>query len=285
MISTFDIMPWQMDPGERAALEGLLCQIRPNLSIEIGTADGGSLRSIAQYSGHVHSFDLAAPPDDINELTNVTVHTGDIHVLLPEVLAESARDGQNVDFVLVDGDHTPDGVERDTRDLLASAAVNRTVIVFHDTMNDEVRAGLAHVDIEAEPKVTHYDPDFLAGRLHYRSDLHHQLWGGFGVMVLGAASRSSIRPSGVDPTAYATYDLVAPVRDALVAQERNGDPSGPSWVRHALRLSRAGDDELLHLRAELAELQRAFDEVTTSKSWRLTAPLRATARLMRNGRT
>jgi hypothetical protein len=169
--------------------------------------------------------------------------------------------------------------------LLASAAVSTTVIVFHDTMNDEVRAGLAHIDIEAEPKVTYYDPDFLAGRLHYRGDLHHQLWGGFGVMVLGPASRSSIRPSAFDPTAYATYDLVAPVRDALVAQERNGGPSGPSRVRHALTLSRADNDELLHLRAELAELQRAFDEVTNSKSWRLTAPLRATARLMRNTRT
>jgi hypothetical protein len=285
MISTFDILPWQMDPGERAALEGLLCQIRPNLSIEIGTADGGSLRSIARYSGHVHSFDLAVPPNDINELANVTIHTGDSHVLLPEVLDEIARDDQNVDFVLVDGDHTSDGVERDTRDLLASAAVNTTVIVFHDTMNDEVRAGLAHIDIEAEPKVTYYDPDFLAGRLHYRSDLHHQLWGGFGVMVLGAANRSNNPPSTIDPTAYATYGLVTPVRDALVAQERNGDPGGPSRVRHALAVSHAPDDELLHLRAELAELQRAFDEVTNSKSWRLTTSLRAAARLMRNGRT
>jgi hypothetical protein len=168
--------------------------------------------------------------------------------------------------------------------LLASAAVNTTVIVFHDTMNDEVRAGLARVDIEAEPKVTHYDPDFLAGRLHYGSDLHHQLWGGFGVMVLGAANRSN-PPSTVDPTPYATYDLVAPVRDALVAQESNGDPGGLSRVRQALAVSHAPEDELLHLRAELAELQRAFYEVTNSKSWRLTAPLRATASLLRNART
>jgi hypothetical protein len=230
----------------------------------------------------VHSVDLAVPPNDITELANVTVHTGDSHVLLPEVLDEIARAGQNVDFVLVDGDHTSDGVERDTRDLLASAAVNTTVIVFHDTMNDEVRAGLAHIDIEAEPKVTYYDPDFLAGRLHYRSALHHQLWGGFGVMVLGGlANRCSNLPSTVEPTAYPTYDLVAPVRDALVAQERNGDPCGPSRVRDALAVSDAPDDELLHLRAELAELQRAYDEVTNAKSWRFTTSLRAAARLMR----
>jgi hypothetical protein len=80
------------------------------------------------------------------------------------------------------------------------------------------------------------------------------------------------------------YDLVAPVRDALVAQESNGDPGGLSRVRQALTVSHAPEDELL-LRTELAELQRAFDEVTSSKSWRLTGPLRAAASLMRNGRT
>ena len=59
MLSAFDDLPWQMEPGERAALEGLLCEVRPNLSIEIGTAEGASLRLLAKYSGHVHSFDLA----------------------------------------------------------------------------------------------------------------------------------------------------------------------------------------------------------------------------------
>jgi Methyltransferase domain len=152
--------------------KGCCARLGPAYRSRSARLTGGSLRSIARYSGHVHSVDLAVPPDDINELTNVTVHAGDSHVLLPEVLAEIARDGQNVDFVLVDGDHTAEGVERDTRDLLASAAVNTTVIVFHDTMNDDVRAGLAHIDIEAESKVTYYDPDFLGGRLHYRSDLH-----------------------------------------------------------------------------------------------------------------
>jgi hypothetical protein len=48
----------QMSFGERAALEGILAQLRPRLAIEIGTAEGGSLSRIADYSAEVHSIDL-----------------------------------------------------------------------------------------------------------------------------------------------------------------------------------------------------------------------------------
>ncbi|MBV9047409.1 MAG: class I SAM-dependent methyltransferase, partial [Solirubrobacterales bacterium] len=246
--------------------EGLLCQIRPKLAVEIGTAEGGSLRPIAKHSTHVHSFDLVAPPIDIIELPNVTVHTGDSHVLLPQVLAELARDGLNVDFALVDGDHTADGAERDVRDLLTSEAVTSTVIVLHDTMNDEVHAGLTRIDAAAERKIVYYDPNFLAGRLSYGDGLHHQLWGGLGIMVIDAYGTSSQPLSRAAHNAYTMYELVAPVRDALIAQEHRGEPTGPGKVRDALAGSRASDDELLHLRAELAELRRRLDEVANPEN-------------------
>jgi hypothetical protein len=284
MLSAFDEVPWQMDPGERAALEGLLCQVRPELAIEIGTADGGSLRLLARYSGHVHSFDLAAPPAAIRDLTNVSVHTGDSHSLLAPALARLAAAGRNVDFVLVDGDHSADGVERDVRDLLASGAVNETVIVLHDTLNDEVRAGLARIDVAAEPKIVRFEAEFVAGRLHYRDGLHHQLWGGLGVMVIGAGGRSRARSAATDHGAYNMYELVAPVRDALVARECRREPAGPSDIRDALAAARSSDDELSRLRAELAELRRDLGRLANSRSWRFTAPLRAAADAMRNGR-
>jgi hypothetical protein len=234
LISILDSIPWQMSPGERAALEGLLCHIKPDLAVEIGTAEGGSLRSVAKYSSHVHSFDLVAPPITMNELTNVTVHTGDSHVLLPQVLAELAQDGRNVDFALVDGDHTADGVERDIRDLLASKAVASTVIVAHDTMNDEVRAGLSRIEASAEPKIAYYDLEFLPGRLHHGGNLHHQLWGGLGVMVVDAHSSHTKPVRTPDQTAYNMYEIVAYARDALVAEEHKGGPTGPARIREAL---------------------------------------------------
>src|SRR5919204_4811052 len=71
---------WQMAPGERAAIEGLLAQIKPALAIEIGTAQGGSLRHIAHYSAETHAFDLRSLVDR-SSFPNVTFHIGDSHEL------------------------------------------------------------------------------------------------------------------------------------------------------------------------------------------------------------
>ena len=100
---------WQMTLGERAALQGILTSLEPRLSIEIGTAQGGSLSRVAAASGAVHSFDLEHDPER-DWPANVHLHSGDSHELLPAFLAELARGDRNVDFVLVDGDHTADGV-------------------------------------------------------------------------------------------------------------------------------------------------------------------------------
>src|SRR3954452_22927046 len=95
---------WQMHYGERFALEGLLATLRPALSIEIGRAEGGSLRRIAAHSGQVHSFDLVPESDELRAaVDNVTFHTGDSSVQVPETLAELAAAGRMVDFALVDG--------------------------------------------------------------------------------------------------------------------------------------------------------------------------------------
>src|SRR5688500_9370779 len=96
---------WQMTLGERAALQGVLASLQPGLSIEIGTAQGGSLGRVSAASKEVHSFDLEHDPGR-EWPANVTLHSGDSHELLPAFLAELANDGRNVDFVLVDGDHT-----------------------------------------------------------------------------------------------------------------------------------------------------------------------------------
>src|SRR5690349_1831206 len=129
-----------MAPGERAAIAGVLAELRPRLSLEIGTAEGGSLRTIARYSEAVHTFDFAPAVSD--PPANVTFHAGDSHELLPRVLEEIAGAGQTVDFVLVDGDHSTEGVRRDLLDLLGSPALGPTIVLAHDSANAQVRAGL-----------------------------------------------------------------------------------------------------------------------------------------------
>ncbi len=85
--------PQQMSLGERAAMEGVLAALRPRLAIEIGTAEGGSLRRIAEHSAEVHSFDLVEPDSEVAAIAHATFHSGDSHRLLPEFLERARRRG------------------------------------------------------------------------------------------------------------------------------------------------------------------------------------------------
>ena len=182
-----------MSLGERAAFEGVLVSLKPSLAIEIGTAEGGSLRRIASHSPEVHSFDLVAPDPEIAAIEHATFHSGDSHELVPAFLAELAEAGRNVEFVLVDGDHSAAGVRRDAEDLLASPAIGQTVILFHDTANEEVRAGIDAIDFDAHAKVAHVEPDFVAGSVFCNPELRGEIWGGLGIVIVDAANA---RPFG-----------------------------------------------------------------------------------------
>jgi Methyltransferase domain len=215
--------PWQMTLGERAALEGLLVRLAPDLAIEIGTAQGGSARCIARHAREVHSFDLIHPEGLTDELPNVVAHTGDSHLLVPAVLDRLAAAGRRVDFALVDGDHTADGVRRDVEDLLASPAVERTVIVAHDTANEEVRSGLVALDLAARPQVAYVDLDFVAGHLSAGGAFAGQLWGGLGLIVIDPVARRARVPRVEDDEFHPGGELLRVARDSLAADQ---PPSG-----------------------------------------------------------
>jgi hypothetical protein len=174
---------WQMTPGERAALEGLLAALEPHLGIEIGTAQGGSLARIAAHCREVHSFDLEHEPGR-HWPANAELHSGDSHVLLAELLDRLAGEGRNVDFVLVDGDHTTEGARQDLEDLLDSSALGRTALLLHDTLNPDVRSGFLAAGLESRPEVVHFDLDFVPGHLSRGGPFAGQLWGGLGLVLV-----------------------------------------------------------------------------------------------------
>ena len=261
-------MNWQMSYGERAALEGLLCQLQPQLAIEIGTAEGGSLARIAAHSAEVHSFDFVEPDPDVRTLSHVTVHTGDSHELLPALLRRLADEERNVDFVLVDGDHSSEGVRKDLLDLLDSPAVGRTIIVVHDSMNETVRAGLEKVPYEAYPKVAYVELDLVAGYMFRKPELLHELWGGLGLVVVDAA-RGAYFSTGVRQDLY--YDAFGLMREARKAVTHEDGGTNAT-------------QEMDNLNAELRETRQRLESVLGSASWRMTAPLRALGRRLRSDR-
>jgi hypothetical protein len=220
---------WQMAPGERAALKGLLADVQPKLAIEIGTGSGGSLRRIARAAGHVHSFDLAEPPGELSYLQNVSFHTGDSHVLLPVVLGQLVEDGINADFVLVDGDHSAEGVRRDIEDLLASPAITDTLVVVHDTANPEVRAGLDEIDYAAYPKIVWVDLDWVPGFMFREGPAANQAWGGLGIILIDA-KRGPAGDTVVAQYAHPTATLLAELRPQD-ASDSSGPRSVLAWMR------------------------------------------------------
>jgi hypothetical protein len=214
---------WQMSPGERAAIKGILAELAPALAIEIGTGQGGSLRRIAAASQAVHAFDDSRPSGElVAALPNVTFHTGDSHELLPRLLAALTERRANVDFALVDGDHSALGVKRDVEDLLASPAVGRTLIVLHDTANPQVREGLEAVEYRAYSKLTWVDLDWIPGFIFREGSARGQAWGGLGVIVADAARPGRDGAAVRAGYAFPAADVLAAYRRTFAGAKRRG---------------------------------------------------------------
>ena len=275
---------WQMSFGERAALEGVLSQLQPKLSIEIGNAEGGSLGRIAAHSGEVHSFDLVSPQLSVAEEKHVTIHTGDSHEGLSRELERLAETGRNVDFVLVDGDHSSDGVRRDIEDLLNATALARTVILIHDTTNPTVRAGLDAVHYGAWPKVAHVDLDFVPGYMFLEEHLRNELWGGLGLLIIDSARLAYGAPSVVQERYYPAAPLFERIRDFVIAQESDLGlkeverlPSDTTADEKLQKHIEELESEILRISSVSAHHEALWQAMMNSVSWKITAPIRAVA--------
>lgn len=284
-VEIFEDAVWQMSLGERAAVEGVLAQLKPALALEIGSAEGASLRRIADHAQEVHSFDLTPPA--LEPPAHVILHTGDSHVLLAPFLSQLAEQGRNVDFVLVDGDHTPEGVRRDLEDLLDSRALAQTVILIHDTANERVRQGVDAVSFTAWPKVAHVELDWVPGQLFAEAALRNELWYGIGLVLVNTSRLAYSQGPVYAQRYYPAAPLLAEARDLMAAQQRltGPPPSTDNDVGSLRRSLGAALDREAALRAEVLTLRercqrdsQTLQNVISSPSWRLTEPLRAAKR-------
>jgi Methyltransferase domain len=207
----------QMSFGERAALEGILAQLRPRLAIEIGTAEGGSLARIASYSEEVHSIHLTHEPMVVAQPEHVALHTGSSRQVLPELLAEFAGAGRAVDFALVDGDHSYEGVANDLRALLQSSTMSRSVILVHGSMNAEVRAGIESVGLDDYEKIVYYELDFVPGYIYREGLARHAVWGGIGLILCDTQRSAAYSPSPRQWRYYEPYEAIHRIRAELRA--------------------------------------------------------------------
>lgn len=178
---------WHMTPSERSVLIRVLEMSKPDVSIEIGTFLGGSLRPIAHYSKRAITFDI-----DVNQHRNagafpsVDFKTGDSAQLLPPVIEGlNKSDDEELNFILIDGSHEVEGVRADIAACLAYRPKRKpTIILMHDSSNPKVRAGIESAPWSECPFVHELDLDLCPGSLYDRADISGEIWGGLACALL-----------------------------------------------------------------------------------------------------
>lgn len=180
---------WQMANCEKFAIEGLLRKLSPDVAFEVGTYQGGSLQVLSKFSKDVVSIDI---DPDVKErlsgkLSNVIFHTGDSSNLLPTLLEQYALNGRCVNFILIDGDHTFEGVRNDVGALLNWVPQSKCIVLIHDSFNPSCREGIRTAGWVNSPYVHAVDLDFVPGIYHeyaYDTASARTMWGGFACAVL-----------------------------------------------------------------------------------------------------
>jgi len=178
---------WQMREAERCTLLMLLRDIEPQCAIEIGTAQGGSLSAIARYSKRVFSLDInASCKETLSPLfPQVVFLTGRSQKTLPPLLTQLEQEKALLQFVLIDGQHTRQGLKADIENLLEFTPTTTLLILIHDSFNPECRQGILEANWTKNPHVQEVEVDFVPGALAiHPPSVYGQMWGGFALALL-----------------------------------------------------------------------------------------------------
>jgi len=176
---------WQMSHSERLALMALLHRYNPEVCIEVGTFRAGSLSLIAQYAKKVFSIDIDPTiPNKYGHLSNVHFLTGRSSEVLPPLLKELNESGLGVDFILIDGDHSRQGIMEDLNILLAYEPIHPLIVLMHDSFNPECREGMLQANWHGSEYLHFADLDFVPGRLiEHGGGGHGEMWGGLSLLT------------------------------------------------------------------------------------------------------
>lgn len=184
---------WQMNESERLSLLGVLSRIKPNCSIEIGTYMGGSLSLISQYSKAVFSIDIdPSIPQKFKQFDNVSFFTGTSKTILPLLFEELDKQDMPINFILIDGDHSYNGVKSDINLILNYKPKEPLMVLMHDSMNPDCRRGMLDADWNKSLYAHYVDIDFVPGRIvEHGGGGHGELWGGLGMFYMLPIAREN----------------------------------------------------------------------------------------------
>jgi predicted O-methyltransferase YrrM len=122
-------------PAELAGFLALVMDLDPlNIVVEIGAFAGGTMWAWGQLGARVIGVDMPPPgfPDELlkNDMGQ-TVIRGDSHLEKTRDALLAVLDGELIDMLFIDGDHTYEGVKADY-ELYAPLVREGGIIGFHD---------------------------------------------------------------------------------------------------------------------------------------------------------
>ena len=186
--SRFDHDQWLMTDAERSALSALLSELRPECAIEIGTYRAGSLKIISKFCKQVYTLDIDPGFRDTykERFPDVQFIVGDSGETLPPLLEKIQRSGEPLGFILIDADHTENGMRRDINNVLRYTPTRPLYIVMHDSFNPDCRRGMLTADWSSNPHVHMVELDYIVGRFISKEegDSYRQMWCGFALAIL-----------------------------------------------------------------------------------------------------
>ena len=220
---------WLMSPPGQIAMIYLLEHLRPRVAIEIGTRFGGSLQVLSRYCDRVYSLDIdpEVPRRLAGRYANVEYIVGPSDQTLPPLIDRLNDERAEVGFVLVDGDHSAEGVRRDINNVLRIKPIVPLYIIMHDSFNPDCRRGQRESDWAGSPYVHAVELDFVGGTVNPSPEFAGELWGGLALGVLRPEPRRG--RFEVIGRAERTY------QDAAEVEWRRSRPPLPRRIVNRLR--------------------------------------------------
>ncbi len=179
---------WEAD---RLVLFSMLEAIRPKVAIEIGTAHGGSLGAISQYSQTVYTLDINPRCESVlgKSFPNATFITGSSRETLPKLLEQLDDEDAEIGFVLIDGDHAYNEVLADIQSVLQYRPRCPTYVLMHDSFHPACRRAMRDAPWSVCPYVHSVELDLSVGHLDLDPKFWRKMWGGFALATLRPEKR------------------------------------------------------------------------------------------------
>ena len=189
-IAALEVIRWApvwMTRAERLLLYTLIFGLRPARYLEIGTLKGGSALIVAAAMDATDSAGRLVCIDPEPQIapehwSRLEHRTTLLEGFSPEILPRAQEiAGGPFDFVLVDGDHTYDGVKRDAEGVLQFVA-DGAYLLFHDSFFPDIARALQDFGTQYADQVVDFGTLTREITVTSQSQSDSGRWGGLRLM-------------------------------------------------------------------------------------------------------